>query len=180
MSFLSAECVLEWRANSGSVVLFRALWSAFMLMVVAIILNSILDNGITCNPEPSLIWKGFQTHPTWYAIVFAAVYTALYTRFANQWQYLAKLYNDLKVAEINSAKETVPSQAVNDILVKWQAAFVADACVMPLLSQDSFASAVGGYLYRPAVRTLFIALNGQSSFDDIRRKLADAGVTLTL
>jgi hypothetical protein len=178
VNFLSAEFILTRRANSGSVVLLRALWSAFWIMVIAIILNSILDNGITCNPELTLIWKGFQAHPTWYAIVFAAVYTALYTRFANQWQYLAKLYNDLKVAEINHAKENTPLPAVTELLVKWQAAFVSDAIAMHLVSQDSFATAVGRYLDDQAVRKLFIDLNKEETFKKVKQRLDRAGVKL--
>lgn len=178
VNILSAEFILMWRANSGAVVLLRALWSALWIMVIAIFLNSILDNGITCNPDLSLIWKGFQAHPTWYAIVFAAVYTGLYTRFANQWQYLAKLYNDLKVAEINHARDDQPSPAVTEILVKWQAAFVADAIAMHLVAQDSFATAVGGYLDNPAVRDLFIDLNKEEAFKKVKRRLERAGVML--
>ncbi len=45
---------------------------------------------------------GLLTALPTFGAIFAAVYFALYARFASQWSYLANLYNKIKEAETRS------------------------------------------------------------------------------
>lgn len=178
VSQLSAEFILNHTSNSGAVVLLRALWTAFWVMVIAIILNSILDNGITSNLQPKLIKTGFQTHPTWYAIVFAAVYTALYTRYSSQWQYLAKLYNDIKSKEIDIASRMDDLECTGPLLDRWKAAFIADANAMHLATQESYSTVIGDWLRNEAVRTAYQEANDGAAYDALVKRLKAVGATI--
>jgi hypothetical protein len=176
---LSAEFLLAFRANSGAVVLFRSLWTALWVMVLAIIFNSILHNGLTSHFQPGLIWKGFQTHPTWYAIVFAAVYTALYTRYASQWQYLAKLYNDIKSKEIDLASRAPIQAPAIQLLDDWKAAFIADANAMHLATQESYSTVIGAWLRVSTIRDTYKDANDPAAYDGLISRLRSVGVEVS-
>lgn len=176
VNFLSAEFLLRLRANSGALVLLRALWNAFWVMVIAIILNSILDNGLTCNLDLGLIWKGFKAHPTWYALVLAAVYTALYTRYASQWQYLAKLYNDIKSKEIDLASRDEHEERTSPLINSWKAAFIADAYAMHLVTQESYATVIGHWLSSEQIREAYLEANDREGYNALAKRLSTVGV----
>lgn len=171
VSFFSAEFLLKWNANSGSIVIARSFWSAFWFMVAAIIGNSFLDNGFSGSIDPVIVLAGFKAHPTWFALVFAAVYTALYTRFAAQWKYLADLYNAQKAVMINLSdapgRETERAKA----LVEWKAGFVADAENLHLYSKDLFGTVVTTYLEDADVKNEYDEINGQGEADKLLRKI---------
>jgi len=173
---LSAELLLLYKANSGSVVFFRALWTAYWVMVIAIILNSIVDNGCTSKLEPGLVWSGFKAHPTWYAIVLAAVYTALYTRYASQWQYLAKLYNDIKSKEIDLASRGEHPERTGPLLDRWKAAFIADANAMHLATQESYATVIGDWLNSEHIRAAYLEANDEAAYNELVKRLMKVGV----
>ena len=107
---VSMEFLFRWYYNRGSVILLRSLWTAAWLLILATWANSIIENGTGGSIDPGLILSTLRDHPTWYAIVFAAVYTGLYARFSSQWQYLAQLYNQIKSKEVDAeAKSGSPA-----------------------------------------------------------------------
>jgi uncharacterized membrane protein len=164
---ISAEFLLKRRPNSGALLLLRALWTALCVMVIAIILNSILDNGITCTLDLGIVWQGFKAHPTWYAIVFAAVYTALYTRYASQWQYLADLYNRIKEKEIGLQNSPDFKKEAEQKLAQWKAGFVADARAMHLIRHDSFQTVAKTWLTEAMVSVAYDDACGEGSATEL-------------
>ncbi len=73
----------------------------------------------------------------WFGAIFAAVYAALYTRFASQWSYLANLYNLIKQASISD------SDSINEErMAEWKAAFIEDAEFLHLSHKENFTSII--------------------------------------
>ena len=75
----------------------------------------------------------------WSGAVFAGVYTALYTRFASQWEYLATLYNQIKQTECSGLSNEVA-------FLEWKVAFIEDAEDLHLACKPSFAAVIVSWL----------------------------------
>lgn len=143
---ISGEFLLCWFANSGAVVLARALWAAFHTLMIAFYANSIIDHGPSGSFEPLVAWKQFQAHGIWYVYVFVAIYTALYSRFVAQWKYMGDLYNALmsKTIDKNGIAEGGPHLAM------WWAAFIEDAEMTHLATKESYAGPIRSLLLEPS------------------------------
>lgn len=139
---ISGEFILCWFANSGAVVLTRALWASFHTLLIAFWANSIIDIGPAGRFDPFMAWNEFQAHGVWYAYVFAAIYTALYSRFMAQWKYMGDLYNSLMAKTID--KEGIAKGGTH--LAMWWAAFIEDAEVMHLATKESYAGPIRSLL----------------------------------
>jgi len=94
--------------------------------------------------------------------VFAGTYTALYARFASQWQYLADLYNQIKAKEIDLAnnkeceiakyREMAINSTSDDpintccnpahLLAEWKIGLIEDANTLHLSNKPPFESVV--------------------------------------
>jgi len=81
-------------------------------------------------------------------IVFGAIYTALYARFASQWSYLANLYNNIKETEALDGDEKV--------VAEWKAGFIEDAENLHLACKSSFVTTVKVWGEDPLVKKSFI------------------------
>ncbi len=148
LRLVSAEFILDRRANGGGPIFFRALWSS--VLVIALIL--IAENGL----HPDRVY--FSSHELrlqmvdkipWFGTVFAAIYAALYARFSAQWEYLADLYNQIKAAECARCVDT-------ERLAEWKAAFLEDAEDLHLALKPSFAWVIKAWCEREDVRTAYV------------------------
>lgn len=119
--FFSGEWVLSWRryagANGGSVIFFRALWTALWVYAAAFALRTTLDPRWRLEPWAS---AHLSDTMTWFGAIFAAMYAALYARFAAQWTYLANLYNTIKEAQIREKCAPCDSEP----MASWLAGFI--------------------------------------------------------
>lgn len=132
---ISGEFLLTWFANSGAVVLARSLWASFHTLVIAFWSNSVIDIGPRGTFDPLIALHQFQAHGVWYAYVFAAIYTALYSRFMAQWKYMGDLYNSLMAKTVDRGGIKAGGQQ----LAMWWAAFIEDAEMMHLATKESYA-----------------------------------------
>jgi hypothetical protein len=71
-------------------------------------------------------------HMHWLGAIFAGIYTALYARFASQWQYLATLYHSIKSAEARGSDSAVVAQM--------KVGFIEDALELHLARKQLFAT----------------------------------------
>jgi len=167
--FISGEFLLCWFANSGAVVLARALWASFFTLVIAFWGNSIVDIGFHGKLDLLMFIKPMQAHGVWYAYVFVAIYTALYSRFMAQWKYLGDLYNSLMSKTID--RGGIANGGVQ--LAMWWAAFIEDAEVMHLATKESYAGPIKSLLEDPAngVYNQYVEGRTQSHFDHLAKRL---------
>jgi hypothetical protein len=133
LRFLSAEFLLERRANSGALVLQRAMLAAILPSILVVLATHAID------PDATWTWCGFRkrlldTLP-WLGTMFGAFYAALYSRFASQWGYASGLYNEIKCAECNP-------ETKEEALAQWKAAFVEDCDDLHLDRKPSFAAVI--------------------------------------
>jgi hypothetical protein len=135
-------------------------------------------------PTTTCGWVGLARHEighlshaygTLLLAAFGGAYTALYSRFASQWQYLADLYNQIKSKEIDVAtglecerleglRESItrePVGAPHDsgcnaaaLLAEWKIGFLADAVTLHLSHKEPFASVVAGWKDDAVVKAL--------------------------
>ncbi len=133
------------RPNGGPIVLARALVSSFALCISVSCLREV------SNPQVEfLTWNWTRAREIFvdsipmFGAILAATYTALYTRFASQWKYLAGVYNQIKAAETSGAYTAA-----------WKAGFIEDADDLYLTSKPMFASTVRAWARDPDVRAAF-------------------------
>lgn len=170
LKLCTAEFMLDIKPNSGAVIMLRSLWTSTVIMSLAIGGNSLLDHGFSWGVHPDVLVNGFQAHPTWFGLVFAAVYTAFYSRFSAQWKYLADLYNMQKAAFLKLTSTERADQATMRNLVSWKVGFVADAQELHLFSKELFGQVVIDYLSDSDVAAEFDALNGAGAADRLRNR----------
>jgi hypothetical protein len=130
-NLISAEWLLSslGLSNGGSVIVVRALFVALWVLIL------------------------YPAHPlTPAAVVFGFVYTALYTRFAVQWRYLADVYNKIKEAEVKYSTQNVTEER----FAEWKAGFAKDAEDLHLATKKMFAPVISTWLASADVRTEFL------------------------
>lgn len=134
LGYLTVAFSFEWlltrtrRPNGGDIILARAILTALWMYMLAIFAR----NRFTLCGLWGLI---LETLP-WFGAIFAAIYFALYARFASQWTYLANVYNQIKGVEVrapNSAK-------ARKKIAEWKAGFLEDAEVLHLATHRVFSS----------------------------------------
>src|SRR5262249_54481309 len=80
--------------------------------------------------------RDIAEHFAWLGPIFAAVYAALYARFAAQWGYLSGTYNQIKAAEASKANASAAA------LASWKAGFIEDAELLHLSAKPPFCSVI--------------------------------------
>lgn len=98
---------------------------------------------------------------TWYGVIFAAVYTALYARFSSQWSYIANLYNAIKQSEC--------SMHNIEVMAEWKSGFIEDAENLHLSCKASVAPIIKSWGTEELVMKKFIAHTpgGQKRYDSL-------------
>jgi hypothetical protein len=151
---LSFEWILTStkRPNGGEIVFLRALLIALWVYLLAIAIK----HGVDPTRTRELSFREFEievcgTLPVLGAIL-AAVYFALYARFAAQWTYLANLYNQIKEAEAR----TVDNGGAKPIIAAWKAGFLEDAEELHLATKRVFAPILRVWGQDAAVEACFI------------------------
>lgn len=152
----------EWlvkHKNSGPTIALRA---AFVsgLVFVAVWAMSLL---------PGLV--GFVKALPWLGAVAAGVYTALYTRFASQWSYLAGVYNQIMQTESSAKFERCSPQ--HRALVTWKVGFIVDAWYVHLARKEPFLSVIRHWLKDDDVRTCYVRWNGEKDLNDLEAALQE-------
>ena len=139
--------------NGGDIILLRALLIASLIYFVILVVLQIEIN------QPL----------QWFGATFAAIYFALYARFASQWTYLANLYNQIKAAEARSAQ--IDAKASNPRIVEWKAGFLEDAQVLHLATKDIFVPVLKVWGEDSKVEKAFVKYSPghQKRFDALRR-----------
>jgi hypothetical protein len=93
-------------------------------------------------------------HIAWFGAIFAGVYVALYARFANQWNYLADVYNQQMAVAIETEKDDSKRRR---LMATWEAAFVEDARDLHLARKPMFAEAIRDILKNEDSRQAYLA-----------------------
>lgn len=140
VSFFTGEFLLTKfkNANGGGVVAARAAWTSMWLYLGSIWVREIVDPQSTLRPS----WPAFRVaiHETITLLgaIFVGAFTSFYTRFSQQWTYLANLYNQIKATQVRSAGN-IEARAP---LVQWKAGFIIDAMALHLARKDLFVTVI--------------------------------------
>jgi hypothetical protein len=166
----SGECLLEGRANGGGIVFARALWSSLLIFAAAVWIKELLDPESTCAFSWEALRVAVGSNLNWFGAIIAAMYIALYARFASQWTYLAGVYNQI----MNSRAEvTNLSPEQERVYAAWWAGFVEDAEEVHLALKPMYASVISGLLGDPSVRDAYAdtTVNGQRRLEQLEERL---------
>ena len=151
---VSGEWLLRHRANGGTVILLRALLISGVIFLIGIGIDQRLAPNSTWSFDRGRLIAAVQEHLTWLGALFAGAYTALYTRFASQWQYLAGLYNNIMSTQAKAPADQNPER--QRVYNNWKAAFIEDADNVHLALKPLYASLIKDMLRNAAVRTAFV------------------------
>lgn len=166
VNLISGEWILNNADNGGATIALRALiCSAFIFVLMIGFINMV-------DPQTSWIFSfdelkiELKNKFTWYSAIFAAVYAALYGRFASQWTYLANLYNSIKSASLNDNINA-------DRLAEWKAGFIEDAECLHLSHKDNFISIIHTWTNEKLVRDKYIAFTpgGEARFNKLKSSI---------
>lgn len=140
---LSGEILLRFAGNGGLVIFVRSALVAFELCLVGLCVKSLIagvpDDGSWGQAIERLAIEHFE----WFGALFAGSYAALYTRYSSQWSYLADLYNQIMSVKCQMDEK---ARSSDDLLIKWQVGFIADAYTLHLYRKDIFASVIHSLL----------------------------------
>ncbi|MGC4021500.1 MAG: hypothetical protein QM734_05955 [Cyclobacteriaceae bacterium] len=159
VSWVSFEFFLtkfNW-PNGGTIIFLRTLFISLLIFTVYVSLRIWLDN---------FKLDGHQLEVC--GAVFAAIYLALYSRFAAQWTYLANLYNQIKQAE--SAKENN-----QEIISQWKAGFIEDAIALHLAKKPMFAMTINSWGKDEKVKACFESdvHDGKKIYEKLMEEIKD-------
>lgn len=177
-AFLTGEWLLTNNPNGGHVIAARSVIVALEIYVAAVLLRSWASASWAFNPDLGQAGKEISETLPWFGAILAAVYAALYARFAAQWSYLANLYNQIMVAIVqcpddkvlnaNEGEEPTPTD-------HWMAAFVEDAMTLHLARKTLFAELVWHLLDGcPGVRKSFddsVTAGGKAAREKLEHEL---------
>ena len=157
----SAEALLTYRANGGSVIALRSLLITAWVYAAAIGASAVLD------------LRGRFAYVEWFGAVFAAVYAGLYSRFASQWVYLAGVYNSIKQAETQVQRDSSLAMCA---LADWKAGFIEDALELHLATKSIFAPVILVWGSAPEVTAAFKqhTPGGESFYRDLMETVREA------
>jgi hypothetical protein len=151
--YLSGQCLLNRRPNSGAVILTRSLWVTILVGVAALALMERLSTDATWRlalPHRDI----FRDLLPWLGAIFGATYAGLYSRFASQWTYLAGLYNQLMATAIQRTAGI--DQEQGKILAAWRAGFIEDAEDLHLATRPLYAAVILSLLKYPGVKDSYV------------------------
>jgi hypothetical protein len=130
--------------NGGTVILLRSIWVSTIVYAFALWLHSgsyadwtwcfwnwAIDGG--------RLKQEISANVQWFGAIFAAVYIALYARFAAQWSYLAGLRNKLRRTLLSLPKDLtdLDAERANQLRL-WRTEFVRDAIDLHLATKSMF------------------------------------------
>lgn len=147
---ISGEWILRcFKRNGGGIVVFRALWVAFIFTLVSMLAVSLID---PCRVGP-ITWKSI--HSCFWdlsdkcVIFLGSSYLAFYARFVSQWTYLAGLYNSIKQAE------SVPNSK-KKVIAHWKAGYLEDAENLHLAAKNNIATIIRAWAEDELVKRAYI------------------------
>ena len=157
ITWLSWERILAEtkRPNGGEIVFLRSLLialSVFSIYLLTIFAKHLADPNRTFSPNLHELLTELEKGIPIFGAIFAAVYFALYARFASQWIYLSNLYNKIVETE---ARTTDDARTVK-ILAGWKADFLEDALDLHLATKRVFAPIVLQWANVEAVKDHFV------------------------
>jgi len=152
VSFLSGEWVLLYgRQNGGGVVIFRTLWVGTLLIFLMSIIRTLADSTSSsyCLDFGNKFLEILSGQEG--ILFYGAVYAALYARFASQWNYMANLYNQIKLAEVSCD----PSGVNKEALAQWKAGYIEDAYVTHMATKTMVAGVIRAWYSDAGVKSAF-------------------------
>ena len=126
--------------NGGTVVFWRTVQITAVFYVPALVLRSIFSAPScpgACRFDIGALWHNLAGTLPWVGAIFAAVYVALYARFASQWTYLAGVYNQIRQTLVTMKDPPTPTNVHH--LQMWRAGFIEDALDLHLATKPMFA-----------------------------------------
>jgi hypothetical protein len=143
---LTFESLAKGPKNNGGKVVFKRAVGMSLVVSAAYLgfhnLSIWVGSSFTPKFEPLEVanqLRGMAPNLGW---IFAGIYTALYTRFASQWSYLANVYNQIKAAECQAQAGTGTERPPVPAIGHWKAAYISDARELHLINKPSVASTV--------------------------------------
>jgi len=165
-NLVSAEWVLQNRANGGGAILARSLFCSILLFSLTLLLINWIDPSKSYQFSWVEIRKEIVGKIPWFGIFFATIYAAFYARFSSQWTYLANLYNSIKQCSVSPGSE-------EDILAEWKAGFIEDAEYLHLACKENFASIIHHWGSEPKVKEKYVKFTpgGETRFNNVMAKV---------
>lgn len=163
LDFISGEWLLAYRPNGGTVIALRTFFIAFEFVLCYWTARLLLGET---EVAVSVLLKAF-------AAGSAAVYAALYARFASQWSYLANFYNKIVEFEIKAGAD----ERESDHFKGWVAGFIEDAVCLHLATKPMFSPAIHHWLTTDAgVAEAFKenTINGVKEYEELIARLEEA------
>ncbi len=156
LRYFTEECLLDWHPNSAEVILARTFITSTVIFVFALVLKNCTHLDFAVCGWPAALFRHTSENVPWLGAIAAAVYAAFYTRFAAQWSYLAKLYNQIKQSEVSSvlagpSVDKIRGEELDD----WRVAFIDDAGTLHLCAKRCFASIIVAWAERPYMKKRF-------------------------
>lgn len=172
IDIVSAEFLLSYRPNGGTVIILRTIWITAILYSTAVIARESIAPGHLWRFSFEQLRLAVSETIPWFGAIFAGVYAALYARFASQSNYLAELYNQMQGAIFQSP---LKPGAEKDSMAAWQAGFIEDAETLHLATKPLFASVIANMLENGDVREMYINYTpgGESRLKKLERKVND-------
>lgn len=161
--------------NGGTIVFLRSLQVSAIIYAVALVVHTGTYVEWTwasfCDIDFRQLEKDIADTFSWFGGIFAAVYVALYARFASQWSYLAGVYNQMREALVRT---TEPDR---DHLVMWRAAFIEDALDLHLATKPMFRPFLLRILDMPPVAAKFdnYTVSGKKRREQLEARLRKRG-----
>jgi len=149
---LSGEWMLKFRPNGGEVIFARSIQVALFFFALALLAINLIDSSHTWSTEQ--LRKDVVEKLPWLGAIFTGVYFSLYVRFQQQWNYLASVYNQIKMAEARTGGTQGQAGAIESIN-QWKAAFIEDAGTVHLATKKTFAFPVWRWGHEQRVREAF-------------------------
>lgn len=166
--FFNGEFLLRASANGGGVILLRTVWASFWIFLLSLALFDFSAKDANFAFSSAQFWLLFHEKFEWLGAIFVAIYIALYSRFSEQWAYLAGLYNSIAQCKVEAAASPDFSSPATEPWARqlglssqqarfaiWDAAFLADAFTLHLARKALFFECVHQLLQKREVRAAF-------------------------
>lgn len=168
---LSAEWLLTklHLANGSVVIILRAIWTTTLVYAFVLATMNVIDPHRSWQFDPVQFRTQLLETGKWFAAIFAGIYTALYTRFASQWSYVAGIYNQIKAAECRKIEN-------EQALLEWKVGFIEDAEALHVAAKPGIANVIRNWIQHAGVRDQFISdvVDGERRFKRLVERVEDA------